>query len=44
MLWTIENGKLYFNYNQKVKIRWVQQIPVYIEKANQFWITIQDKE
>jgi YHS domain-containing protein len=42
--WTIENGKLYFNYNQKVKSRWVQQIPVYIEKANQFWPTIQDKE
>lgn len=42
--WTIEQGKLYFNYNEKVKERWVKDIPGYIQKADQNWPVIKDKE
>lgn len=35
--WTILGGKLYFNYNMKVKERWMQDTKGYIEKADQNW-------
>lgn len=42
--WTIDNGKLYFNYNQKVKSLWVKNQAALINKANQAWPLIKDKE
>ena len=38
--WTIENGKLYFNYNKKVKTYWDKDRTGYIEKANGNWPAI----
>lgn len=35
--WEIVDGKLYLNYNQKVKDRWAADIPGNIEKAEQNW-------
>ncbi|MDA0268943.1 MAG: YHS domain-containing (seleno)protein [Cyanobacteria bacterium] len=35
--WDIVDGKLYLNYNQNVKDRWVEDIPGNIDKANQNW-------
>ncbi|MBL7847516.1 MAG: YHS domain-containing protein [Cyclobacteriaceae bacterium] len=35
--WTIVDGKLYFNYNQDVKARWMQDQKGYIEKADLNW-------
>ena len=42
--WTILNGKLYFNYNQKVKEMWVKDEPGYIQKADKQWPEIKGKE
>jgi YHS domain-containing protein len=41
---TIINGKLYFNYNQKVKTYWQKNTDQRIAKANELWPTIKDKE
>ena len=41
--WTIVNGKLYFNYNQKVKDTWSRDIPSYIQKADANWPTVKTK-
>lgn len=38
--WTIENGRLYFNYNKKVKTFWDKDRAGYIEKANSNWPAI----
>jgi YHS domain-containing protein len=35
--WEIVDGKLYLNYNQKVKDRWVEDIPGNISQADQNW-------
>jgi YHS domain-containing protein len=35
--WTIDNNKLYFNYNQKVKELWNKDIPGLIKKADEQW-------
>lgn len=35
--WTVRDGKLYFNYNMKVKELWSQDIPSYLEKADKNW-------
>jgi YHS domain-containing protein len=42
--WTIVDGKLYFNYNGKVKEMWMKNQPALIEKANENWPAIKDKE
>jgi YHS domain-containing protein len=42
--WTIENGKLYLNYNQKVRTTWDQDRPGYIKKADANWKEIKDKK
>lgn len=42
--WTVLNGKLYFNYNQKVKTLWDKDRPGYIEKANVNWEKIKFTE
>lgn len=41
--WTIDNGKLYLNYNQKVKTLWNKDRPGNIEKANQNWPKVKDE-
>jgi YHS domain-containing protein len=42
--WTILDGKLYFNYNQKIKDTWSKDRPGMIKKADQNWPLIKDKE
>jgi len=42
--WSVVDGKLYFNYNQKVKEMWVKDRSGYITKANANWPVIKDKE
>jgi len=42
--WTILDGKLYFNYNPKVKEVWSKDRPGMIKKADQNWPRIKDKE
>lgn len=42
--WTIVEGKLYFNYNQKVKQLWNKDIPGFILKANENWPKIKNLE
>ena len=42
--WTIVNGKLYLNYNIKVKEYWSKNRDERIEKANKNWPDIKDKE
>ncbi len=41
--WAIIDGKLYFNYNGKVKEMWNKNQPTYIEKANTLWPNLKDK-
>lgn len=38
--WTVVEGKLYLNYNPKVKELWSKDIPTRIQKANQLWPSI----
>lgn len=42
--WTVLDGKLYFNYNQKVKTTWDKDRPNYIELANGNWGKIKNTE
>jgi YHS domain-containing protein len=42
--WSIVEGKLYFNYNQKVKSSWLKDQPEFIKKANVNWPLLKDKE
>ncbi len=42
--WTIVNGKLYFNYNQKVKSLWTKNQEALIIKADGIWPGIKNKE
>lgn len=42
--WTINDGKLYLNYNANVKTRWDKDRPGLIKKADDIWPTIQDKD
>ena len=42
--WTIDNGKLYLNYNTKVRTEWDKDRSGYIKKADANWPTIKDKE
>jgi hypothetical protein len=41
--WSIVNGKLYFNYNSKVKAGWVKDQQALIEKADKQWPEIKGK-
>jgi YHS domain-containing protein len=41
--WTIVNDKLYFNYNSNVKKSWVKNQQALIEKADQNWPALKDK-
>jgi YHS domain-containing protein len=42
--WTIIDGKLYFNYSLKVKEMWIKNPMERIEKADQNWPMLKDKE
>lgn len=42
--WTIENGKLYFNYNKKVQTLWNKDRSGHIQKADSNWPAIKDKD
>lgn len=42
--WTIDNGKLYLNYNLQVREEWNKQKEERIKKADQNWPAIKDKE
>lgn len=42
--WTIVNGKLYLNYNLKVKEMWTKEQGQRIEKANMNWPQMKNKE
>ncbi|HYC28216.1 MAG TPA: YHS domain-containing (seleno)protein, partial [Chitinophagaceae bacterium] len=42
--WTVMDGKLYFNYNQKVKAFWDKDRPKYIRLANMNWEKIRFTE
>ncbi len=35
--WTIIEGKIYFNYNKKVKETWMKNTPAYIREADKNW-------
>lgn len=41
---TIIDGKLYFNYNKKVKSYWLKDTTALILKANNLWPNLKDKE
>lgn len=41
--WTIENGKLYLNYNLKTREAWGKNRAERIEKADKNWPEIKDK-
>lgn len=38
--WHVEDGKLYLNFNARIKRRWDKDIPIYISKANSYWPSI----
>ncbi|AQG78294.1 YHS domain-containing (seleno)protein [Spirosoma montaniterrae] len=40
--WTVSDGKLYLNYNQKVRTEWDKDRAGNIQKANQNWPTIKN--
>lgn len=42
--WTIVDGKLYFNYDSKVKAMWTKNQKALIEKADEIWVDLKDKE
>lgn len=42
--WTIINNKLYFNYNQSVKQKWISNQDSLIKQAENHWIKLKDKE
>jgi YHS domain-containing protein len=42
--WTIIEGKLYLNYDPKVKSLWIKNTSKRIEMANKNWPSLKDKE
>lgn len=42
--WTIIDGKLYFNYNQKVKEMWSKKTDELIPKADKAWETVKNMD
>lgn len=42
--WTIDNGKLYLNYNLDVREEWNKDRKARIEQANKNWPTVKNKE
>ncbi len=42
--WTVENGKLYFNYNSDVKKSWDKDRAALIKKADAAWPTVKGQK
>jgi hypothetical protein len=42
--WSIIGGRLYFNYNRKVKEIWVKDTKGFIEKADINWPRLKNQE
>lgn len=42
--WTIVDGKLYFNYNMKVKQAWTKDQSALIEKADKQWPSVKEEK
>jgi YHS domain-containing protein len=42
--WTVIEGRLYFNYNRKVKELWVKDTKGFIEKADINWPRLKNRE
>jgi YHS domain-containing protein len=42
--WTIDNGKLYLNYNKEVRDMWNKERKERIEKADKNWPQVKDKK
>lgn len=40
--WKIVDGKIYFNLNQAVQKRWVEDIPGNIKSADENWVKVKD--
>lgn len=38
--WSVEDGKLYINFNARIKRRWEKNAPLFIEKADAEWLDI----
>ena len=41
--WSVVEGKLYLNYSQSVRRRWVSDIPGYVRKADANWPAVRGK-
>lgn len=41
--WTVYGDKLYFNYNQQVKTRWMEAKDTLISRADQHWAMIRNQ-
>ena len=39
--WTIVDGKLYLNYDSKVQKQWLEDVPGFIKKGDEFWPEMQ---
>jgi len=35
--WHVEDGKLYMNFNARIKRRWIKDVPGFIEAADERW-------
>jgi YHS domain-containing protein len=35
--WTVVNGKLYLNYNQQIRSRWLRDVPSHVRAADANW-------
>lgn len=42
--WTITDGKLYLNYNRKVRAEWDKDRPGYIQKADKNWPQVKNSK
>jgi len=38
--WYVEDGKLYLNFNARIKRRWEKDIPSFVSKAESYWPAI----
>lgn len=43
LVWKIVDGKLYLNLNNKIQALWSENVPGYINGANEKWEEIKDK-
>ncbi len=43
LLWKVVDGKLYFNLNEEIQSKWLQDLSGHISKADRNWAKIGDK-